>query len=237
MAACTSSDPSDGSDADAAVLSAVDGSAPTTGPAGPGTSSAETSAVPTTEPSTNSSQAPTTTSRPGTPATGTTGSGTSGTGTRPATTVATTAAPATTVPTTAVPSGWQAQLLSLVNAQRANAGVAPLTLCASLTRAAQDYSRVLAGWGTLSHVGPDGSTLYTRVAAAGYGGYLMVGENLASGQLDAATVVNSWMGSSGHRANLLHQGFTQLGAGRTDVVSGGLTIPYWVLDLGAGGSC
>lgn len=229
MAACASPEPDDGGSADAAVLATIGTSAPSTSLSDAGA----TSEPPATEPSTT--VAATTTSRPSTTATG----GQTGTppGTSPATTVATTAAPATTVPTTAVPSGWQAQLLSLVNAQRANAGVAPLTMCASLTRAAQDYSRVLAGWGTLSHVGPDGSTLYTRVAAAGYGGYLMVGENLASGQIDAATVVNSWMGSSGHRANLLHQGFTQLGAGRTDVMSGGFTIPYWVLDLGAGGSC
>lgn len=176
------------------------------------------------------------TSTSGPPATGTTAP-TGTTPTAPSTVAPTTAPPATTVPTTAVPSGWRAQLLSLVNAQRALAGVSPLTLCNSLSRAAQDFSGVLAGWGTLSHVGPDGSTLYSRVAAAGYSGYLMVGENLAAGQLDAATVVNSWMGSSGHRANLLHQGFTQLGAGRTDVTSGGSTVPYWVLDLGAGGSC
>ena len=177
----------------------------------------------------------TSTSRPSSP--GTIAGTTTAPGTTPGTSAPTTAAPATTVPTTAVPSGWRSQLLSAINAQRAAAGVAPLTLCDSLTRAAQDYSGVLAGWGRLSHVGPDGSTLYSRVAAAGYGGYLMVGENLASGQLDVSSVVSSWMGSSGHRANLLHQGFTQLGAGRTDVTSGGLTIPYWVLDLGAGGSC
>lgn len=96
---------------------------------------------------------------------------------------------------------------------------------------------MLAGWGTLSHVGPDGSTLYSRVAAAGYSGYVSVGENLASGQLDVSTVVASWMGSAGHRANILYPGFTHIGAGRTDAISGGLTIPYWVLDLGIGGSC
>jgi uncharacterized protein YkwD len=141
------------------------------------------------------------------------------------------------VPTTSTPSGWRSQLVALINAVRADAGVGPLESCSTLHRAAQDYSAVLAEWGRLAHVGPDGSTLATRVAAAGYSGYVTIGENLASGQLDAATVVAAWMGSAGHRANLLYPGFTHVGGGRTDVVSGATTAPYWVLDLGVGGSC
>ncbi|MFZ9627773.1 MAG: CAP domain-containing protein [Ilumatobacteraceae bacterium] len=112
-----------------------------------------------------------------------------------------------------------------------------MALCASLNTAAQDFSSVLAAWGTMSHVGPDGSTLYTRVAAAGYVGYTSVSENVAAGQLDAATVMGSWMASSGHRANILYPTFTQVGAGRSDALVDGVTVPYWVLDLGVGGSC
>ena len=232
VSACASSPTRSAGNDDAAVLSPVgSGSGASTVDTMSSTSSLSVPTIAPSISSTPSSAVVPTTLHPA--VTGTTGAPT----TTPGTAAPTTAAPPTTVPTTSVPSGWRSQLLSLINAQRATAGVAPLTLCTSLSRAAQDYSGVLAGWGTLSHVGPNGSTLYTRVAAAGYGGYLMVGENLASGQLDAATVVNSWMGSSGHRANLLHQGFTQLGAGRTDALSGGITIPYWVLDLGAGGSC
>lgn len=145
--------------------------------------------------------------------------------------------PPSTVPTTSTPSGWRSQLVALINAARADAGVGPLESCSTLHRAAQDYSAVLAGWGRLAHVGPDGSTLASRVAAAGYSGYVTIGENLAAGQLDAATVVAAWMGSAGHRANLLYPGFTQIGGGRTDALSGGNTVPYWVLDLGVGGSC
>ncbi|MFM7252529.1 MAG: CAP domain-containing protein [Ilumatobacteraceae bacterium] len=103
--------------------------------------------------------------------------------------------------------------MSLINAARADAGLGPLESCSSLYRAAQDYSGVLAGWGRLAHVGPDGSTPATRVAAAGYSGYVTIGENLAAGQLDPATVVAAWMGSAGHRANLLYPGLSQVGGG------------------------
>ena len=75
------------------------------------------------------------------------------------------------------------------------------------------------------------------LAAAGYGGYSSVAENVAAGQLDSATVMGSWMASSGHRANILYPSFTQVGAGRTDALIDGVTVPYWVLDLGVGGSC
>lgn len=212
LSACSSGD-------DATVAAASTSLAPSTG-ATPLTTSTSTTSTSTTS-TTTTTVAPTTTAVP---------------------TVVHTNPPATAAPTTAaggisVPTGWRSTLVSLINGERAKAGLNPVALCGTLDNAAQDFSTVLAEWQTMSHVGPDGSTLYTRVAAAGYSGYSSVGENVAAGQLDAASVMGSWMASSGHRANILYPAFTQVGAGRTDALIDGNTVPYWVLDLGVGGSC
>ncbi|MCU8592903.1 CAP domain-containing protein, partial [Streptomyces sp. A13(2022)] len=125
--------------------------------------------------------------------------------------------------------GPEAQVLALVNEERADAGCAPVTANDRLTRAADDYSDVMASSGVMSHTGPDGSTMASRVEAAGYQ-WSTLGENIARGQADAASVMNSWMNSEGHRANILNCSFKELGVG----VHFGDGGPWWTQDFGTG---
>lgn len=123
--------------------------------------------------------------------------------------------------------GPEAQVLTLVNKERAAAGCSPVTANDRLTRAADDYSDVMADSGVMSHTGPDGSTMAGRVEAAGYQ-WSTLGENIARGQGDAASVMDSWMNSSGHRANILNCSFKELGVG----VHFGDGGPWWTQDFG-----
>ncbi|SMQ13785.1 Uncharacterized conserved protein YkwD, contains CAP (CSP/antigen 5/PR1) domain [Streptomyces sp. Ag82_O1-12] len=125
--------------------------------------------------------------------------------------------------------GPEAQVLALVNKERVGAGCSPVTANDRLTRAADDYSDVMASSGVMSHTGPDGSTMTTRVEAAGYQ-WSTLGENIARGQADAASVMKSWMNSPGHRANILNCSFKELGVG----VHFGDGGPWWTQDFGAG---
>ncbi len=125
--------------------------------------------------------------------------------------------------------GAEAQVLALVNEERAAAGCSPVTANDRLTRAADDYSDVMASSGVMSHTGPDGSTMASRVEAAGYR-WSTLGENIARGQADAAAVMDSWMNSPGHRANILNCSFKELGVG----VHFGDGGPWWTQDFGTG---
>ncbi|MER7053624.1 MULTISPECIES: CAP domain-containing protein [unclassified Streptomyces] len=125
--------------------------------------------------------------------------------------------------------GVEAQVLSLVNEERAAAGCSPVTANDRLTRAADDYSDVMASSGVMSHTGPDGSTMASRVEAAGYQ-WSTLGENIARGQGSAASVMDSWMKSPGHRANILNCSFEELGVG----VHFGDGGPWWTQNFGAG---
>ncbi|MFI8191525.1 CAP domain-containing protein [Streptomyces sp. NPDC085946] len=124
-------------------------------------------------------------------------------------------------------NGPEAQVLALVNQERAEAGCSPVTANDRLTRAADDYSDVMAASGVMSHTGPDGSTMAGRVEAAGYR-WATLGENIARGQADAASVMESWMNSPGHRANILNCAFQELGVG----VHFGDNGPWWTQNFG-----
>jgi uncharacterized protein YkwD len=154
--------------------------------------------------------------------------------TRAATRAASVAPAGGATPSAPAGSGWQGEMLASVNAERAKAGVRPLAACAALNRAAQNYADTMAASGVLSHTGPDGSTLAGRVRAAGYnmapgGGYVSYAENIAQGYPTVAAVMSGWMGSSGHRTNLLASGTTHIGVGRHGA--------WWVQDFGSGGTC
>ncbi|MFJ5548112.1 CAP domain-containing protein [Streptomyces sp. NPDC093225] len=118
-------------------------------------------------------------------------------------------------------------VISLVNDHRAEAGCGPLKADTDLTRAARAYSATMRKAGVLSHTGPDGSTMTSRIEAAGYA-WSGLGENIAQGQQDAAAVVDAWMHSPGHRANILNCKFTEIGVG-VDRGTGG---PWWTQDFG-----
>ncbi|MFO1046357.1 MAG: CAP domain-containing protein [Geminicoccaceae bacterium] len=102
--------------------------------------------------------------------------------------------------------------LARINELRAQAGVAPLTLNAQLVAAAQGHADDMVAKGYFSHTGPDGRGPGQRLAATGYQASTW-GENIASGYADWNATITAWMGSAGHRANLLNARFKELGLG------------------------
>ncbi|MEZ5239984.1 MAG: CAP domain-containing protein [Microthrixaceae bacterium] len=134
----------------------------------------------------------------------------------------------------AVPSGWRAEMLASINAQRAAAGVAPLRSCASLDRAAQAHSSDQAARQQMSHTGSNGSNAGQRMTAAGYTGWQAWAENVAVGYGSVPGVMAGWMGSPGHRANLLSASYVHVGTGLAHSAAG---TPYWTQNFGRGGTC
>lgn len=117
------------------------------------------------------------------------------------------------------------EILRLVNIERAKEGIAPLTMDNSnLTAAAQLRATELP---TLySHTRPDGTSCFTALSEFGVT-YRYAGENIAAGYPSAAAVVNGWMNSEGHRANIMNPNYKKLGVGYC--YSSGTTYGhYWV---------
>ncbi|MEL7209824.1 MAG: CAP domain-containing protein, partial [Actinomycetota bacterium] len=214
------------SDGDPAPPStAVISSPPAPAPSGPTTApatTAESTADPTTSSTSPAAADPAPSSAPST-ATASTAAPT----TAPVTTAAPTTAPATTPapapPATGGDGAIQQQILQLTNAERAKAGCPALSLDSRLTAAADGHAEDMAANNYFDHRGRNGSSLGSRVTAAGYD-WRRVGENIAAGQRDAEAVLRSWMGSSGHRANILDCRFGELGVGYA--LRG--STPYWV---------
>ncbi|MER5784159.1 CAP domain-containing protein [Streptomyces mobaraensis] len=116
-----------------------------------------------------------------------------------------------------------AAVLALTNTHRTAAGLRPLSADPRLTAAAQAHSADMAARGYHSHVSPDGGRPWDRAVAAGCV-HRSIGENIACGQRSPAEVVEGWMNSPGHRANILTPSFTHLGTG---FAGGGPAGTYW----------
>ena len=93
-------------------------------------------------------------------------------------------------------------LLQAMNEQRERRGLPPLHRNLRLDAAAADRIRDMFEYGYFDHVAPDGTQPFVWVRDRGYR-YAAVGENLATGQRAAREVVEQWMRSPGHRANIL----------------------------------
>ncbi|MGL5940349.1 MAG: CAP domain-containing protein [Waterburya sp.] len=121
------------------------------------------------------------------------------------------------------------QILNLVNQERAKVGADPLRINAQLDQAADLHTQDQANMDKMSHTGSDGSSMGTRIQNAGYQ-YSTAGENVAAGYLDAEAVVAGWMGSEGHRANILNASFEELGVGYGTSDDG---TSYWTQNFGS----
>ncbi|MFJ6619803.1 CAP domain-containing protein [Kitasatospora sp. NPDC091335] len=121
----------------------------------------------------------------------------------------------------ASPSDAQ-EVVNLVNAERAKAGCGPVSAEPRLASAAQSHSDDMANRNYFDHASPEGEHADHRIEAAGYN-WSTWGENIARGQKDPAAVMESWMNSPGHRANILNCSFKQLGVG----VRTGANGPWW----------
>ena len=118
----------------------------------------------------------------------------------------------------------QAQVVRLVNQERAAAGLGSLSSDSQLAAVAQKKAEDMAKNGYFSHTSPTYGSAFDMLKAAGIS-YRTAGENIAKGQKTAETVMNGWMNSSGHRANILSSGYTRIGVGYAVDGSG---APYWV---------
>ncbi|MFE6337925.1 CAP domain-containing protein [Streptomyces sp. NPDC057798] len=121
------------------------------------------------------------------------------------------------------------RVVELTNRERAGAGLAPLAVDPVLTTAAQAHSADMVARAFYSHTCPDGSRPWDRAAAAG-SRRRSIGENIACGQRSPAEVVQGWMNSPGHRANILKRDFTHIGVG---FAGGGEAGTYWTQLFGA----
>ncbi|WP_328469955.1 CAP domain-containing protein [Streptomyces sp. NBC_00448] len=138
-----------------------------------------------------------------------------------------TAAPSTVRPaTTNAVTSARAQILTLVNEQRATAGCQPLTASSSLDTLAQNFSDEMAARGFFDHTDPDGNDPWDRAKKLGITN--LGGENIAMGQADAQAVMTAWMNSPGHRANILNCDYKTLGVG----IHFGTGGPWWTQDFG-----
>jgi len=107
-----------------------------------------------------------------------------------------------------------AEVLRLVNAARRQYGLQPLTLNSKLCAACDDHSRTMAAYGFFSHTSPVAGKYYFTDRARAHGATAGA-ENIAMHGGGAAGVVQMWLGSPGHSANMLNPGFRSMGIGRS----------------------
>ncbi len=102
------------------------------------------------------------------------------------------------------------QVVKLVNEERAKRGLSPLTIEKSIESAA--LVRAKETEVSFSHTRPDGSSFSSALKEQGVS-YKGAGENIAWGQKSPEAVMQAWMNSDGHRANILNAKFTKIGVG------------------------
>ncbi len=190
--------------------SAVSSSSTTTASTAPPPSESSTTSTVATTASTATTVAETTTTR------------------RPTTKPPTTKAPTTsTTATTAAPSsnarGYEQEVIRLTNAERAAGGCGPLANNNKLHAAALGHSVDMAENDYFSHTSRDGSSMTDRIERQGYA-WRRLAENIAAGYRSPAAVVDGWMNSSGHRANIMNCDLTEIGVGFHDY--------YWTQNFG-----
>lgn len=114
----------------------------------------------------------------------------------------------------------RAAVLCLINQERAQHGEAPLRPSPQLEAAAEGHCSEMIADDYFDHISPSGETPVDRIRMTGYipapsDGYI-IGENLAWGTYDLSTpqaIVEAWLASPGHLANILEDGYTETGIG------------------------
>ena len=104
------------------------------------------------------------------------------------------------------------EVAAITNSERAAAGLEPLSFSEMLTDAAAVRAAEIQT--VFSHTRPDGSSCFTAITQTG-AGYRYAGENIAYGQRSPAEVMEAWMDSPGHRANILSDRAVYIGVGVT----------------------
>jgi uncharacterized protein YkwD len=144
--------------------------------------------------------------------------------------------PATTTPPPQPPAppppgseneAYELQVVDLVNAERAAAGCAPMTVDSHLVAAARAHSADMAARDYFDHTTPEGVTFSQRIEQAGFA-WSLAAENIAYGYRDPESVMRGWMNSDGHRKNILNCRLTHIGVG---LAYGPNNRPYWTQDF------
>ena len=149
--------------------------------------------------------------------------------------------PATSTGSTCNLADFRASVLARINQVRASgancgaegafAAAAPLAWNDKLTVAAEGHSQEMAAKNYFSHTSADGRTLADRVTATGYA-WSSLGENIAAGYPGVNAVMDGWIASPGHCANLMTAGFVEVGVVCVPGVAGDTYSTYWTMDLG-----
>lgn len=103
--------------------------------------------------------------------------------------------------------------LERVNQARAEQGLPPVVADPRLDEAAQAHADDMLEHRYYGHVGPGGKTARTWVRRSHYGQFTYLGENIAKGLFEPAEMVDRWLASKDHRANILHQDARETGLG------------------------
>jgi uncharacterized protein YkwD len=127
-------------------------------------------------------------------------------------------------------AGYVNQIASLINAERANAGLPALTINSQLAAAAQDHATDMACNNMISHTGSDGSSAYSRVLASGYPGSFS--EEIIYGGGGPQAAISWWMSDQIHRDAILKAKSTEMGVGYA-YYSNGAYGDYIAVDLGS----
>jgi hypothetical protein len=106
----------------------------------------------------------------------------------------------------------ETNIFNLTNSQRAKYGMGNLSWNYKLVNAARAKAQDMINKDYFSHNTPSGETPWTFILNAGYN-YIYAGENLAMNYSVAEDVINAWMNSGGHRANILGSNYKELGVG------------------------
>ena len=123
-----------------------------------------------------------------------------------------------------VESNQALEVLKLVNAERKKQGLNELVLNHTLNGIATKKAEDMRDNNYFSHQSQRYGSPFEMLQSFGVK-YSSAGENIAAGQKTAQAVMNDWMNSSGHRANILNKNYTELGVG---YVEGGTYGTYWV---------
>ena len=125
---------------------------------------------------------------------------------------------------------FESDVFDLVNDERAAQGLDPLGYNTCLADAARDHSEDMGVNEYFSHTSQDGRSPGDRIAAAGYA-WLAYGENIAAGYPTPQAVMEGWMNSDGHRANILDPDLCDIGVGYA-YVSASTYGHYWTQNFG-----
>ena len=124
-----------------------------------------------------------------------------------------TSAPDKEQTTGGVISAYEAEVIRLVNEIRRQNGLGELTASAELSHVARLKSQDMHDKGYFDHTSPTYGSAFDMLRSFGIS-YRTAGENIAYGYSTPQAVVDAWMNSSGHRANILNASYTQIGVGR-----------------------